>query len=236
MNDGPARHFEVEIVRTRPLSPTVRSFLFRAAGDASLRWNAGQYIELEVLPGQRKPYSIASAMGAHGPDQFEIAVTLAAGGEVFESFAPGKRLSGFGPSGGLRRPRSEKPSAFLAVGTGLSPFRAMIQDELARGGAAPLLLLFGCRNESDILWRDELAELALRYPRFRFEPTLSKGDASWSGRRGWVQDHFEELLTPLARAEADFYVCGVSAMVSDCVRRLENGLGATRDRIFTERC
>ncbi len=236
MNDVVARHFHVRLARARQLSPSVRSLVFRADEDSRLCWNAGQYVELQVAAGRRRPYSIASAMGIHGENEFELAVALASSGEMLEGLSEGARLAAFGPSGGLRRPRAGRPSVFLAAGTGVSPFRAIIQDELLRGGDAPLLLLFGCRTEADILWRSELAELALEHPRFRFEPTLSQAESSWSGRRGWVQDHFAELIEPLARAGADFYVCGVSAMIEDCVRRLVSEHGAERDQVVTERC
>lgn len=230
------RRFRVELVRSRSLSPSVRSLVFRADDDGTLRWRAGQYVELELGPGVRKPYSIASAMGVHGPSEFEIAVALGQGSEPLEALTTGATLSSFGPSGSLERARTDAPVAFLAVGTGLSPFRAMIQDELSRSAATPVLLLFGCRSELDILWQTELGELAAKHPRFRYEPTLSRPVDGWSGRRGWVQAHLEELVAPFAQSDADVFVCGLSAMVTDCVRRLETDLGIPRARIFTERC
>jgi NAD(P)H-flavin reductase len=85
------------------------------------------------------------------------------------------------------------------------------------------------------LWRDELAALALKRARFRFEPTLSQPDASWSGRRGYVQQHLAELLPPFANRGAEIYVCGPSAMVTDSVTRLVSELGIAGERIFVER-
>ncbi len=226
----PAMSFRCQLVRARPLSPSVRSLVFRAEG---LRWEAGQYVELEVAPGVRKPYSIASAMGAHGPGELEIAVVTGSGSQL-ENLTPGSVIIGHGPAGVLER-SSGLPHAFVAAGTGVSPFRAMLQHELSEPGhSVSLLLLCGYRAEPDILWRAELEELAARHPRFHFVPTLSRPTDSWTGRRGYVQEHLEELVLPLAELGAAVYVCGSSEMVGGCVGRLEE-LGVARSSIFTER-
>jgi NAD(P)H-flavin reductase len=189
---------------------------------------------IEAGDGAPKPYSIASAMGAHGPGELEIAVARGSSPEPLDALADGDWVRAVGPSGGFRWVDAAAPSVFLAVGTGVSPFRAMLQQDLGRAADAPVLLLFGCRTEADILWHDELRALSSRHPRLRFEPTLSRAEAGWAGRRGHVQGHFAELVAPLAQRNAAIYVCGLSAMVDDCVARLEGELGVPKSRIFTE--
>jgi CDP-4-dehydro-6-deoxyglucose reductase, E3 len=226
--------FSAELVGSRSLSPSVRSLVFLARPPADLRWKPGQYVELELL-GARKPYSIASAMGVHAAGQFEIAVGSGSGFEPLEALPLGSVLTGHGPLGSFARASQVAPGVFVAAGTGLSPFRAMLQHELSLPGQAALLLLYGCRSQADILWHEELAALASEHPRFRFEPTLSQPEPGWTGRRGYVQAHLVELSAPLAERGAEIYVCGPASMVSDCVARLENELGIARERIFVER-
>ena len=55
--------------------------------------------------------------------------------------------------------------------------------------------------------------LAARDPRFHFEPTLSRPDADWAGRVGYVQHHLPAMLA--AAPESDAYVCGLNAMVRE---------------------
>lgn len=230
MSDSGPRHFRAELIRSRELSPSVRSLVLRTELDAPLAWAAGQYVELELSPGVRRPYSIASAMGAHGPGEFEVAVAHA--GEL-HALTDGV-FAAYGPAGTMRRASETEPAVFIAAGTGLSPFRAMIQDELARTSDVPLLLLFGARSERDLLWRDELDLLAGRHPRFRFEPTLTRPGEGWNGRRGRVQAHFDELVSPLVRRGAHVFVCGRSDMVSESVDRLRKELGVEPDKIVVE--
>lgn len=234
MNAPATGGFRAQMVRARPLSPWVRSLVLRVDGPAAPRWAAGQYLVVEAGEAPPKPYSIASAMGAHGPGELEIAVARGSTPEPLDTLQEGAWLRVAGPSGSFRWVDARAPSVFLAVGTGVAPFRAMLQQDLATADDAPVLLLFGCRTEADILWRDELDDLAIRNPRLRFVPTLSRGDAGWTGRRGHVQEHLAELVAPLARGGAAVYVCGLGAMVSDCVLRLERDFGVPRSRIFTE--
>src|SRR6185436_13253167 len=128
------------------------------------------------------------------PGYLEIALTIGSNGGAFDDLAVGSFCELFGPRGTFVRPASvNAPEIFLGTGTGLAPLRAMVAGAIANGGAAPLLLILGCRSESEILWRDELEQLSRREPRFRFEPTLSRATSSWRGRTGRVQDHLKEL-------------------------------------------
>ena len=191
-------------------------------------------MELELAPGSLKPFSIASAMGAHGPGELEVAVNRSNGGAPIDALSEGAELSVFGPSGSLRWQTGTTPSVFVAAGTGVAPFRAMLQAGLPGSGDSPVLLLFGARREQDILWHDELDALSRRHPRLRFVPTLSRGSERWAGRRGRVQEHFAELVAPLTERGASVYVVGQSSMVDDCVGQLEAELGVPRSRIFRE--
>jgi NAD(P)H-flavin reductase len=227
--------FSAELVRSRPLSPSVKSLVLRAQPPETLCWEAGQYVELELEAGVRKPYSIACAMGTLGERELEVAVGSGSGSELFEALQIGSLLTIHGPFGSFKRSNRAASGVFLAAGTGLAPFRAMLQDALGLAGEAPLLVLYGCRVEADILWREELVGLSAAHPHFGFEPTLSQPDPTWTGRRGYVQQHLSDLVAPLAARGAELYVCGPSSMVTDCVTRLVSELGIAGERIFVER-
>ena len=63
-------------------------------------------------------------------------------------------------------------------------------------------------------------------------PTLSRPDATWSGRQGHVQAHLAEAIED--RRDLDFYLCGLKEMVDD-VRAVLKGLGFDRKQIFYEK-
>ena len=79
---------------------------------------------------------------------------------------------------------------------------------------------------------DELKEMALRYPQFRFWPTLTRPEAGWKGRQGRVQAHLAEAIRE--RRDLDFYLCGLKEMVDE-VRGILKGMGFDRKQIFYEK-
>jgi CDP-4-dehydro-6-deoxyglucose reductase len=129
----------------------------------------------------------------------------------------------------LRRP--PRDSIFIATGTGIAPFRSIVQAHVNESSPA-FTLLFGVRYESHLLYREEFEEIARRYPQFRFWPTLSRPDAAWKGRQGHVQAHLTEALGE--RRDVDFYLCGLREMVDD-VRGVLKAQGFDRKQIFYEK-
>jgi NAD(P)H-flavin reductase len=129
----------------------------------------------------------------------------------------------------LRNPQRE--ALFIATGTGIAPFRSMLQAHLLPGSPA-ITLLFGVRYESTILYRAEFEKMAVEFPQFRFWPTLSRPKAGWTGRSGHVQTHLEGALG--ARRDVDVYLCGLKRMVDE-VRSILKGMGLDRKQIFYEK-
>ncbi len=77
----------------------------------------------------------------------------------------------------------------------------------------------------------------------RIEPTLSRPDDSWTGRRGYVQHHVAELWKELRGggegqgepADVHVYICGLNRMVASVRELLRGELGATREQVHSER-
>jgi ferredoxin-NADP reductase len=231
----------VEVEGARALSATVRELSLRCVDGAPVGHVAGQWLDFDVPVDAsvvRRAYSIASAPDRAAPDRFEIAVTRVAGGggasQRLHALAVGGRLQVDGPHGFFTRERERDDSAlFVATGTGLCPLRAMLQEELSRSEGPPLGLLFGCRTQADILWRDDLEAWAAAHPRLRVWITLSRGEPSWSGLRGYVQTHLGEALSALGRPHV--FVCGLSKMVGDVRAVLKQAHGYDRKLIHSER-
>ena len=91
-----------------------------------------------------------------------------------------------------------------------------------------LRLLFGARHEHDILYRDELDALMKKHPHFRVEPTLSRSEGHWSGKRGYVQAHARALYEELSQATETpphVYICGLERMVGTVRALLRKEMG-----------
>lgn len=225
------------LIAAERLSPSVRGLRFSTV--QPLAYQAGQWVNLYVKTSageEMRAYSIASPPDPARPTEFEIAVTRVEGGlasQALHDMAAGESVIFDGPWGFFTHDDRADATVFVGTGTGLSPLRAMLHAELARAGSAPMVLLFGCRSEEDILYRKELEALASNHPRFRYEVTLSRPSSEWRGRSGYVQTHLPELVTPLAPAHV--YICGLSKMVKEVRRVLKEDLGLDRKAIHSER-
>jgi ferredoxin-NADP reductase len=239
-----AETFDVRVASARPLTSFVREIVLERIDARPMDFDAGQWVNL-VLPigaeGElRRAYSIASA--PNGGPSFEIAVTRVEGGpgsEYLHALEPGATMSAIGPHGLFTRPAADPPCLFVATGTGVAPFRSMMQAALRAGSKAPLWLLFGVRFEADILYREELEGWAKQHPNVRVDVTLSRGSAHWTGRHGYVQQHVPELYRKLSAAAGGdaphVLVCGLDKMVQAVRSLAREGLGADRKHVHVER-
>jgi len=227
---------EARLIESREIAPGVRHFEFEALGVDRLEFVPGQFTSFtEVIAGKEitRAYSLASAPS--GTNRFELCLNRVEHGHLsprlFE-MRPGDRMEMRQPLGlFVLRQQAPRDSIFIATGTGIAPFRSMLQAHLNPSSAA-FTLLFGVRYESHLLYRPEFEEMALGYPQFRFWPTLTRPDAGWQGRQGRVQTHLAEAIGQ--RRDVDFYLCGLKEMVND-VRAILKGLGFDRKQIFYEK-
>jgi CDP-4-dehydro-6-deoxyglucose reductase, E3 len=233
---------KVVVVQNELLSPSVIGLTLACADGQPFTFVPGQWVNLHVASGpasevEKRPYSIASAPNPAQPSSFELAVTLVEDGRVssaLHALKPGDTLHMDGPYGFFTRDdHPEEDALLVGTGTGVAPLRSMLHAALAAPSGPRLTLLFGCRTQADILYRDEIAALTHTHERFHFEPTLSRGESAWQGRRGYVQTHLAELVPRLGRPHV--YVCGLSNMVNAVRSVLKETLGYNRKQIHTER-
>ncbi len=235
--------FDVELVRSEPLSHRVKSLRFRRVDGEPIVFDAGQWISL-ALPLEtgevRRAYSIASEPA--GSSEFDLAVTLVdngPGSPFLHALPVGSHLTAIGPQGFFTRTRElGQPALFIATGTGVTPLRSMILDAARRGEKTPQWLLFGLRTERDIIYRAELEELARTHSWFRFLPTLSQGTDDWAGLRGYVQTHVAHLWKELeaeGKAAPHTFICGLHEMVGSVRDLLRKEMQVPREFVHSER-
>ncbi len=239
----PIESFSARLVLGSTLSPRVRQLTFERE-DGPFDFEPGQWVSvaLPVTDAAGKPvrrsYSIASAPSP-GSGRFELAVTLVdegPGSSYLHALKVGERVEVRGPQGFFTLTSADAPALFVATGTGLAPFRAMLQVEAKRARTAPLWVLFGARTQADVLWADELEDLARAHPWLKLEISQSRPAPGWTGRTGYVQRHAGELFTALAATSLvppHAYVCGVKKMVLE-VRDALKALGVERQRLHAE--
>jgi NAD(P)H-flavin reductase len=79
-----------------------------------------------------------------------------------------------------------KDLLLLPGGLGLAPLRSLIQEVLDdRGSYGRVIILYGARNPSELLFRDELAEWGQRGD-VELHITVDRPDESWNGHVGVI--------------------------------------------------
>jgi NAD(P)H-flavin reductase len=215
--------FSAELVERFPLSPRVVSMTFRAS--VPFERAAGQYVMLSLDQGTTHAFSVASAYLPEEPLLFEIAVARGTTAAPLLDLQLGDVVGATGPSGSLVW-KADVPALLVGTGTGISPLRALVLEQLARPQTTPLTLLFGCRDSNEELWGAELAEQARAHARFKLIIVQSQPLTGYVGRVGRVQAYLPSLVRDLG-ATGRAYLCGHTPMVKDCtLLMLEAGIPA----------
>ncbi|MFA5792379.1 MAG: FAD-dependent oxidoreductase [Candidatus Gracilibacteria bacterium] len=198
-------------------------------------FKAGQFITVSV-PGDGVPiarsYSIASS--PHETDFFSLCVKVVPNGKgsnYLTSLEPGEQVKFEGPFGTfiIDSNNSKKDLVFVATGVGIAPFMSMILDLSQRGDERKISLYFGVRHSEDLFYKDILEKLAQENSNLKLFISLSQPEANWSGLKGRVTEHFDDL----DMANSDFYICGNGDAVKNIYTLLKQK-GAVRECLHVE--
>lgn len=246
-------------------------FEFVLEGLERFPYEAGQFVSAvahdENGKQQTRAYSIASASSGN---RFELCVNRVENGFFSNHLADlpdlpvGGTIQIHGPHGHFVLQQPVTDSIFVATGTGIAPMRAFTQSLFPESGpdsggdrsnGKEIWLVYGTRYETDIYYKDEFEALEKRVPNFHYLPTLSRAQDSWTGLRGYVQEHVARIVeeraarlglalpqppvdpaTPPSELKFDCYtyICGLNFMVSSVRDRLA-GFGWHKKQIVFER-
>ncbi len=216
-----------EIIRETPSTKTLR--LAREDGDLP-PFRPGQYVNVHVeVDGVRtsRPYSIACAPGQ---GYLDLTIRDNPGGFVapymLNELQVGDQLETSGPAGNFYyEPLIDGHElVFLAGGSGITPFMSILRACLgADGGSAPvhIHLLYGCRSADDVIYGQELTELAARYPNFDYSLVISEPSPDYEGLVGFLEAGLIRQEIGDVQGKT-FYLCGPPAMYQFCFTALRD--------------
>lgn len=223
-----------------------KSFRLSVPGFGSFRPGQRVDIRLTAPDGYRtqRSYSVASApVTGTEPRTIDLTVELIEDGEVSPYFhevvEPGDQLELRGPIGGpfTWTTTMGGPLLLVAGGSGIVPLMSMLrhrstQDQHERQLAA---LLYSSRDMNDVIYRDELAQMAADDVSFDLGLTLTREQPK--GWRGYARRVDKPMLGEVINrlsTPAHSYVCGPTDFVESVSTYLLE-LGLPMDSIRTER-
>ena len=227
-----------KVVRIVEANHNTRRYFIRTDNPLPFDFKPGQFVTLDLPIHEKKnkrwrSYSIASA--PNGTNEFELLIVLLETGlgtpYLFHEFHEGDSLTFRGPLGAFCLPEKiEHDYFFICTGTGIAPFRSMLQTIQQNNlQTKNIFLVFGTRTQSTILYNDEMKNLEKQLPHFTFIPVLSR--EQWNGKQGYVHEVYTELAVHYPQAH--FMLCGWRNMVDDAKVHLAE-MGIDKDQIKYE--
>lgn len=207
----PPDKYRARVTAKRRLTPSIWELELELDRETT-EWTPGQFSRILVGDHAWRDYSIVSLQG----QQLRLMISTRTGGQgsrFAESVAIGTSTTIELPLGQYCLKPSDKRRIFVATGTGLAPFLPMF-DQLAQSGEIDqTTLLFGCRGQDTDLTRRLAGPLPGQLWRCY---SREQAPNAFDGR---VTDALARL--DFDPAHTEFYVCGSSAMVTECQSLLE---------------
>ncbi len=219
-------------------TPSTKTFRLIPLAGYLPPFRAGQYVSLSLeINGIKtaRPYSISSPPTRTG--YIDITVRSMPDGFVSkhlcERVNTGDEFDISGPAGSFYyEPLIDTESlVFLAGGSGITPFMSTIRELCDKNLGLDVHLLYGNRSPDDIIFEEELSEIACQEEWFKMHIVISEPPKGYTGQCGFLDS------TTISSTVGDisgktFYVCGPLAMHQMCGSELEKmGVPSTRVRI-----
>ena len=236
------------IIPTNLTSETVTSvhhwddymFSFRLTRPPSFRFNAGEFVMLGLMNGEKpllRAYSMASPTWDEEVEFLSIKVADGPLTSRLQKIVPGGQvLLGKKPTGSLVADAllPGKRLFMLATGTGLAPFMSVAREPDMYERFEQLVVVHSVRQVVDLAYREVLEARLADDPlvgeeamnRLHYVPTVTRDDFHTKGRIGDVMESgklFEGLDGPAKfDPETDrIMMCGSMAMIRDFAARFE---------------
>ncbi len=236
------REYAARCTKIEDLTYDMKRFRFELVDPPALEFVAGQYVQL-LCPRYRgnreevyRAYSIASDPGDAGA--VELIIRRVPGGICttwcFDVLKTGDAVKFNGPYGDFRLSAAAAPMVFLAGGSGMAPFVAILHAMRQAHDRRKTIYFFGGNSTRDLCLLDQMAEFSRALPDFTFVPVVSRPEASsgWQGETGLVTEAVRRRHADLSGHEG--YLCGSPGLI-DAAQQVLTSLGMPPGRIFYDK-
>lgn len=217
--------YQMKVVEIIDHTANVRELALRLVEPQEFKFRAGQFVMLHVPQAAGKPalraYSIAS--DDRQTDGFRLIFKFVETGLASAyvwALQGGETLQFTGPFGKVffQEPPTQQ-IVFLNTGSGVSQHLCYLLSKKEQYPNLKYRLLFGVRTRADIYATDVLENLKAQLPDFHYEFVLSRPDADWTGKTGYIQNHLKDF--DYLNVPTTFYLCGNGGMIKETKAILE---------------
>jgi predicted ferric reductase len=218
-------------------SDSITTIKFRPKYGKLFNYQPGQFLYVRInnpeIPRDEHPFTISSS-----PSQTDyVSVTVKQLGDFTNSLnklnvGDNACIDGaFGTFSYLKK-HADRKICFIAGGIGITPFLGMLRYMNSVDNGRDVVLLWGARDLSEVICKNELDEYTAKFKNFKFVPVISNDD-NYNGERGFIDTKLIKKYTDNL-LEYDFYLCGPPIMMEIQLKNLKN-LGIQKNNIYFER-
>lgn len=226
-----------KVVQVESRRAQATSIMLEAQGHSGLNFQPGQYAWVSFGDSpwtlQQHPFSMASTANDHV--QLEFIIKQA--GDFTEALADipvGTSAWLEGPYGVFSMdPSAGRRAVFIVGGIGITPVLSMLRTCKALGCTQEMWLIYANKEQTDIILREAIDELAEALP-LTLVHVLSDPDDDWEGETGYVETDLLERTLPPDNDDIDYFVCGPTPMM-DTVEPALRDRGTSLHRLYSER-
>jgi ferredoxin-NADP reductase/DMSO/TMAO reductase YedYZ heme-binding membrane subunit len=232
---------QLRVVKVFQETPDVRTFRLVSTAGPHLPFDflPGQFLNVSLMIAGKKvnrSYTIASSPTRIG--SCELTVKREAMGtasrHLHDSVDAGTLINVYAPAGRFTFTGAESDSlVMIAGGVGITPLMAKIRYLTDIGWTGDIYLVFSVKTERDIIFRDELDYLQLRFPNLHVTVTLTRAEGSSGGwERGRITPGLLNRVVPQISTRR-VHICGPTEM-TELTRQMLLDLGVPAESIKSE--
>lgn len=219
----PEKYTEFPLVEKIPVSANTNIYKFALPRSTDrLGLPIGQHITISAsIDGKEVTRSYTPISTDDTEGSFELLVKTYPKGNIskyLDNLSLYEGIKVRGPKGKMQyKPNMVKNIGMIAGGTGIAPMLQVISAIVREPtDTTNVSLIFANVTEEDILLREDIDQLAEKYPNFKVHYVLNEAPASgnWDGSLGFVTEDIIKTHLPAPDADTKIFICGPPPMVS----------------------
>jgi Na+-transporting NADH:ubiquinone oxidoreductase subunit F len=236
------QQYQAILTAAEDLTYDMKRFRFELTEPAAMEFVAGQYVQITCPPykGSTEEVSRAYSIASNPKDNhfIDLIVRRVPKGIcttwMFDYLKVGDAAQMTGPYGEFRISDIETPMIFIAGGSGMAPFVAILHQMKNTGSKRKAEYFFGGNAVRDLCLSEQMAEFEKTLTDFKFTPVVSRPapQDNWNGQTGLVTEAVKKSFTDLSGYEG--YLCGSPGMIDASIKVLRE-LGMPEEKIFYDK-
>ena len=216
--------FETSVKEIIPRTSDISSYRF--ARPAELSYKSGQYMIVTIKSGDKElthPFSFSSSPTEKEYIEFTKKFTPNEYSVVLKTLKLDDWARIDAPYGKFTFEGEYPKIALLTGGIGITPFRSIMRYCTDKQLSTSIVLLYGCRNPSEIGFKNEMEEMQRQNKNLKVVLTVNEPNAAWKGPVGNITAELVKKEIPDYK-ERVFFACGPPGMVqamTNLIKELE---------------